>query len=361
MDVEKLMRVVYLSQFPNMVGGGEYSLLDLMDNLPKSIEPVLVTPSEGVFTDKAKKKNIRHVTLPMPPLKQARFSTFSAWRKAIKALKPDILHANNSRAAFYAGVAGKQLGIPVIFHCRVFHPDGLMDTLLQRLVDVMICNSEAVAQRFVEFPKPVHVIYNGLSITPFPNLANPLPSADKYVLFVGRITAEKQLEHALEVFGALATQDEGLHFVIVGGAGPEDEGYLEQVKDAYANQSWFKRVHWLGFCHDVTKWYVHASALILTSKHEGFGRVLVEAMAQATPVVAYAVGGVPEVFDDGVEGRLIAPDSTQAMVSACSDILQHQELRGCMGKAGLKRAQHFSIEKHVRDVVEVYKTVVNHA
>ncbi len=349
------MRVVYLSQFPNMVGGGEYSLLDLMGNLPKSIEPVLVTPSEGVFTDKAKKKNIRHVTLPMPPLKQARFSTFSTWRKDIKALKPDILHANNSRAAFYAGVAGKQLGIPVIFHCRVSDPDGLMDTLLQRLVDMMICNSEAVAQRFVDFPKPAHVIYNGLPITPFPNLPNPLPSADQFVLFVGRITAEKQLEHALEVFGALATQDEGLHFVVVGGAGPEDEGYLQEVKDMFTNQDWFKRVHWLGFCHDVTKWYVHASTLILTSKHEGFGRVLVEAMAQATPVVAYAVGGVPEVFDDGVEGYLISPDDKQGMIEACSNIIDDHDLRHRLGQAGQQRAMQFSIDKHIAQMTAVYE------
>lgn len=351
------MRVVYLSQFPNMVGGGEYSLLDLMSNLPKSIEPVLVTPSEGVFTDKAKKKNIRHMTLPMPPLKQARFSTFSAWRKAIKALKPDILHANNSRAAFYAGVAGKQLGIPVIFHCRVSDHDGFMDKLLQRLVDVIICNSEAVAERFTDFPKPTHVIYNGLTITPFPHLANPLPSADKYVLFVGRITAEKQLEHALEVFGALATHDSNLHFVIVGGAGPEDEGYLQEVKEMFMQKPWFSRVQWLGFCHDVTKWYVHASLLVLTSKHEGFGRVLVEAMAQKTPVVAYAVGGVPEVFDNGKEGYLIQPDDKQSMIQACAKVIKDADLQHELGQAGQQRALRFSIDKHIKKITNVYTSL----
>ncbi|MDQ7058459.1 MAG: glycosyltransferase family 4 protein, partial [Ghiorsea sp.] len=169
------------SQFPNMVGGGEHSLLDLMSNLPKSIEPVLVTPRPGIFTGSAHKRNIRHDTLPMPPLKQVRFSTFSQWRKAIKAFKPDVLHANNSRAAFYAGITAKTLGIPIIFHCRISDTDGFMDKILMRLVDVIICNSEAVAQRFVDFPKPTHVIYNGLPITPFPNLVNPLPSVDKYV------------------------------------------------------------------------------------------------------------------------------------------------------------------------------------
>ncbi|MDQ7057079.1 MAG: glycosyltransferase family 4 protein [Ghiorsea sp.] len=355
---EALMRIVYLSQFPNMVGGGEHSLLDLMSNLPKSIEPVLVTPRPGIFTDSAHKRNIRHDTLPMPPLKQMRFSTFSQWRKAIKAFKPDVLHANNSRAAFYAGITAKTLGIPIIFHCRISDTDGFMDKILMRLVDVIICNSEAVAQRFVDFPKPTHVIYNGLPITPFPNLVNPLPSVDKYMLFVGRITPEKQLEHALEVFAALARQDAGLHFVIVGGAGPEDEGYLQQVKEDYVRKTWFSRVHWLGFCHDVTKWYVHATALILTSKHEGFGRVLVEAMAQATPVVAYAVGGVPEVFDDGEEGYLIQPNDKQAMVGACSKIINDDSLQQSLGQAGQQRAIQFSIEKHVAQVTDVYTSLI---
>ncbi len=348
------MRVVYLSQFPNMVGGGEYSLLDLMSHLPKHIEPVLVTPSEGVFTDKAKKKNIRHMTLPMPPLKQARFSVFSQWRKTIKKLKPDILHANNSRAAFYAGLAGKQLGIPVIFHCRVSDQDGLMDKLLQRLVNVIICNSEAVAQRFSDFSKPIQVIYNGLPITPYPNLANPLPSSERYMLFVGRLTEEKQLEHALGTFASLADKHEDLHFVVVGGAGPEDEGYVQVLKNRFMGHDWLPRVHWLGHCNDVTKWYVHAQFLILTSKHEGFGRVLVEAMAQSTPVVAYAVGGVPEVFEDGKQGYLIEPNEQQSLVKACETLLDDESKRVRMGLAGQIHAQQFSIEKHMKQIVAVY-------
>lgn len=354
-----MMRIAYVSQFPNMVGGGEYSLLDLMSHLPKHIEPVLITPSEGIFTDKAKKKNIQHITLPMPPLKQARFSELRAWRKALKALNPDIIHANNSRAAFYAGVAAKQLGIPIIFHCRVSDHDGLMDKLLQRLVDMMICNSEAVAQRFADFPKPTQVIYNGLPITPYPNLPNPLPSAERYMLFVGRLTEEKQLDHALHIFAVLADKYQDLHFVIVGGAGPEDEGYVQTLKDKFMGKNWLPRVHWLGHCHDVTKWYVHAQFLILTSKHEGFGRVLVEAMAQSTPVVAYAVGGVPEVFEDGKQGFLIAPNDQQAMINACQRLLDDEALNKSMGQAGAKHVQKFSIEKHVSQVVSVYQGLVN--
>jgi len=349
------MRIVYVSQFPNMVGGGEHSLLDLMCYLPKNIEPILITPSSGMFPDKAGKCDIQHETLPMPQLTKAKFSVFSQWRKALKALNPDVIHANNSRAAFYAGVAAKSLGIPVIFHCRISESDGLMDKILMRLVNTVICNSQAVAARFVDFNVPIHVIYNGIHLQPMPNLINPLPSAQRYMLFAGRLTEEKQVEHALQVFAELTQHDKALNFVIVGSSGTEgDLAYVQRLKDWASQQPWAARVHWLGYCDNIEKWYVHAALFILTSRHEGFGRVLVEAMAQACPVVAYAVGGVPEVFEDRKQGYLIQPDDIQAMTKACETLLQDENKRVHMGQAGQIHAQQFSIEKHVQQVVEVY-------
>ncbi len=356
-----MMRIAYVSQFPNMVGGGEHSLLDLMCHVPSSVEPVFITPSEGELTEQAKACGIKHVSLPMLKLVQFKPSILQAWVKALQVIKPDVIHANNSRAAFYAGLAGRKLHIPVVFHCRIAQPDALMDGILKRLVGTVICNSQSVAARFQSYAKPVHVIYNGLNVTSLPNLANPLPSADKYMLFVGRITPEKQLEHALKVFADLAAQDEGLHFVVLGEAGPDDNGYMQGIKDECKQHAWCDRVHFLGYHDDVTPWYAHAQYLILTSKHEGFGRVLVEAMSQACPVVTYAVGGVPEVFEDGEQGFLIAPNDVQAMSQACKRLLEDKSLNTSMGQAGVKHAQNFSIETHVSQVVSVYQGLVSEA
>jgi len=356
-----LKKVVFVSQFPNMVGGGEYSLLDLMSHLPSAIEPILLTPSKGIFTDKAKALGIQEIHLPMPRLVDARINTFSLWKKELKSLKPDILHANNSRAAFFAGLIGKQLNIPVIFHCRISETDGLMDMLIKRLVSVVICNSHAVAERFHDFTQPVHVIYNGLSVTPKPNLINPLPSAKKYMLFIGRLTEEKQVNQALAVFAQLADNEKDLQFVIVGGKGPDDHGYVQGLQDWSDTQSWGNRVHWIGHSEEVTRWYVHAQFLILTSKHEGFGRVLVESMAQATPVIAYAVGGVPEVFEDNKHGFLIEPNDVKAMTKACTVLLTDENKRLVLGRTAQLHAQSYSIEKHVQKIVVVYDVILNGA
>jgi len=174
------------------------------------------------------------------------------------------------------------------------------------------------------------------------------------MLFVGRLTEEKQVNQALAVFAQLATLDDTLHFVIVGGKGPDDHGYAQSLQTWSHEQAWGKRVHWVGHCHDINPWYVHAQCLILTSKHEGFGRVLVESMAQATPVVAYAVGGVPEVFENQQQGYLIEPNNVAAMAKACTELLTDKDKHTTMAKAAEQHAQSFSLEKHVQQVVSIY-------
>jgi len=149
-----------------------------------------------------------------------------------------------------------------------------------------------------------------------------------------------------------------LHFAIVGDDAPQDTVYADVWRGWSKTQAWGNRVHWFGIQQHVAAWYKAADVFILTSKHEGFGRVLVEAMAQSLPVVAFAVGGVPEVFEDGKQGVLVASEDTQGMVKACQMILEHADLSASMGEAGKKRAQFFSTASHVAQVTDVYRKLL---
>ncbi|MDX8388397.1 MAG: glycosyltransferase family 4 protein [Ghiorsea sp.] len=354
------MRIAYVSQFSEMVGGGEHSLLDLMANLVKTDKPILLMPIQGALAKKAEQAGIPVCFAPMPKLGLATFFALWTWVKVLKQLKPDLIHANQSRAAFYAGLVGQWLGIPVIFHCRIAEPDGLMDKLLMRLVDMVICNSHAVSHRFENAKFPVHVVYNGLHLEP---LVSPdkkqLPEAERLLLFVGRISKEKQVNVLLEVFATLAGDDEALHLAIVGGDDPHDGEYAKELRIWSGSQKWGHRVHWLGSQTNVSAWYAEADLLLLTSQHEGFGRVLVEAMAQQLPVVSFAVGGVPEVFSHEVEGLLVKPNDVQVMAKACRKLLDNDELRASMGENGLKRAQTFTISEHVQHIKQCYQQLLD--
>lgn len=349
------MKVLYVSQHADMVGGGEHSLLDLMANLPEEYEITLITPGQGSFTGKAERYGISVSSLPMPKLGLHSLAAIKPWLDALREMKPDIIHANNSRAAFYAAFAGRWLGIPAIFHCRIAEKDGLMDRILMRLVQAVICNSQAVAKRFSEADQPVHVIYNGIEIKQQLSVRNPLPEAERLLLFVGRISEEKQVDVALHVFGRLAEDDESLHLAIVGGDAPQGYEYADGLRAWSQQQSWGYRVHWLGQQQDISDWYSSADVLILTSKHEGFGRVLVEAMGHGLPVVAFAVGGVPEVVEDGEQGILIEPNNVGAMVQACQHIFLDEATAKRMAVSGRQRAACFSIQQHVDQICDVYK------
>jgi len=77
-----------------------------------------------------------------------------------------------------------------------------------------------------------------------------------------------------------------------------------------------------------------ASCLVLPSRSEGFGRVILEAMARARPVVAAHVGGIPELVDNGRTGMLVPPDDPQQLASALVLILKDADLRQSMGEEG---------------------------
>ena len=87
--------------------------------------------------------------------------------------------------------------------------------------------------------------------------------------------------------------------------------------------------------------------LVLPSYEEPFGTVLAEAMAVGTPVVATRVGGLPEVVDDGVTGRLVEPGAPDRLAEAVLDVLAH---RAEMGDAARERAARFNTADYVERV-----------
>lgn len=353
------MKVVYVSCFSEMVGGGEHSLLALMQNLPESYQPFLITPEAGIFSQKASSSGIETGSLPMPPLGFRSFKALRRWIEWLARERPGLIHANNSRAAFYAGLAGKRLGIPVIFHCRIAAKDPLMDAILMRLVTAVVCNSQSVAKRFEKSKLPVRMIYNGVEVAPATGAAQLPSKPERLILFVGRLSEEKQVEVALDAFARLAESDSGLHLAIVGADAVGHETYVEGLRQRCLTYDWGVRVHWIGEQEDVSRWYDVADLLILTSKHEGFGRVLVEAMAHAVPVVAFNVGGVCEVVEHGVQGLLVEAGNLNGLVESCESILSDSDQHRNMSEAGLIRAKEFSVKQHVDQVCEFYQELTS--
>lgn len=175
---------------------------------------------------------------------------------------------------------------------------------------------------------------------------------DRVVLTVARLREEKGIDVALR---ALALLDDAiksrLHYVVVG-SGPDEarlRGVAASVSDA--------QIHWIGHTDDVGQWYSLADVVVMPSLKEAFGLPAAEAMSYSRPVVASAVGGLPEIVDDGHTGILVPPGDPGRLAGALADMLLHPDLVRAMGAKAFDRYERiFTMEKMVERWIGCYKS-----
>jgi starch synthase len=221
-------------------------------------------------------------------------------------------------------------------------------------------------------PDRVVVVHNGIDT----DVYRPDPSTDvltargvdpsrPYVLFIGRITRQKGVPHLLRAAGQL---DREVQLVLCAGAAdtPELAAEVQSLVDGLRTSR--AGVHWIDEMvprTEAIQLLTHAAVFVCPSVYEPLGIVNLEAMACSTPVVATAVGGIPEVVDDGVTGLLVACDDTveDGLAAAVNALVREPERAAAMGAAGRKRVlAEFSWGAVAAATVDVYRAaLLDHA
>lgn len=187
-------------------------------------------------------------------------------------------------------------------------------------------------------------VYHGLPLTLF----RPIERAGGYLAFLGRMSPEKGVNRAIEI-ARLAN----LPLVIAGKIHPEERGYFDAVIAPVINAS-PDSVHLVGELGGVEKekFLGNARSLLFPIDwEEPFGLVMIEALACATPVIAWRRGSVPEVIDDGVTGFIV--DSIDAAVQAVGRLDEIDRL-GCRRVFETR----FDANRMAREYVKVYEQVI---
>lgn len=192
-----------------------------------------------------------------------------------------------------------------------------------------------------------------LGIDPTFSTAPPAPAArEDYVLVVSEFSARKGFAEAFAVIDALAEAGFPHTLKVAGRVHDWQTAALAKVLSGARHP---ERIEILGFVPDLPSLYRGATALLMTSRYEGFGLPAVEAMACGTPVVAFANSAVTEVVGDG--GILVSDGDVAAMVGAVRSILASRDRADELTERALARSALFSWERSAALHAEVYRTV----
>jgi starch synthase len=319
---------------------------------------------------------------------------------AIEPVSADLVHAHTWYTHLAALLIRLAYGIPLVVTVHSLEPlrpwkreqlgGGYeVSTWVERqaleTADAVIAVSHGtrddVLRLFDVRPERVHVIHNGIDAEFFA----PDPSRDAldrygidpqqpYVLFVGRITRQKGIVHLVR---AISHLDPGFGVVLCAGQPDTPEIAREMDEGVKAARAHRPGVVWIPEMlsrSDVRQLYSHAAAFVCPSVYEPFGIINLEAMACGRPVVASAVGGIPEVVVDGRTGLLVpvalraddpmTPVNADAferdLASAVNRLMADADLRERMGNAGRQRAvEEFSWETIADRTVELYRSLLD--
>ena len=298
---------------------------------------------------------------------------FIALVRLMNQRRPHVVHTHTAKAGFLGRVAARLSGVPVIvhtYHGHVFYGYFsrlktsffiIMERFTAWLSDMVLTISDTLRDDLLAFriapPERIRVVPLGLHLSPLAELSKQRGvlrdelgyTADTpLVTIVGRLVPIKN--HALFLAAAQRVWQEmpEVRFVIVGDG--ECRAELEEHTDRLGLAD---AVHFTGWRRDLSTIYADANVLVLTSRNEGTPVSILEAMAAGVPVVATAVGGVPDVLKDGELGTLVPPDNPTAMADAILAVL-HTRRYPHISQAKEWVLRHYDSARLIADLRQLY-------
>ncbi len=278
----------------------------------------------------------------------------------------DVLHAHMPRASVPGTILGRLAGVPVI----VSHEHGwsfqgkplrrLLDRLLvARGSDVLLAVSEWDRRQMIEVERisadRIRILPNGIPsvLDEVPDVRGELGVAPEVGLIgaVGRLYPEKGYDDLIEAMALLKQRASGPFRCLILGYGPE-EGRLRAL---IGELDLLEEVRLVGFREDIQAVTRALDVAVLSSKNEGSPLAVMEYMASGAPIVATAVGGVPELIEDGVHGLLVRPGDPVELAAAIRRLLDDRSLAIQLGLAARDwQRANFDIDVMVRRLESLY-------
>lgn len=299
----------------------------------------------------------------------------------LRRIRPDVVHTHTAKA----GAVGRMAALltrprPVVVH--TFHGHvlrgyfGTAGTLVFRAVETGLAR---VSDRLIAVSPQVRDELVGLRVAPAAKFevvrlgidlerrvafdGDPaevrrrigIPPGRFVVGWFGRMTAVKRTADLLDMLAALRERGVDALLLLVGDGTDRDD-----LERAAHRRGLARSVVFLGYQEDVAAWYAACDAVALTSANEGTPVTLIEALAAGRPVVSTAVGGVPDVVENGETGFLVRPGDTHALAERLALLADDPALAARMGAEGRRRSlERYAVARLVDDVDALYRRLLS--
>jgi glycosyltransferase involved in cell wall biosynthesis len=363
------------------MGGAERLMIPILRNLSReNFEPRVCVLQ--VKDDNPVANDIRALGVPvdlLPVLYLRDITAIPRIRKYLREVKADLVHTQLEFADSLGNFASKLLRLPSV--CTIhtmpsqdmnvkskFH-QSVETQSLRFFCNRIIAVSEEARLFYIktsnESPKKVITIYNGIDLTNFVNIDAHqeriairkelgIPLEANLLTTVAVLRPLKGIQFMIRALPAVLEATPNVYYLIVGD-GSHHDALVEEVDKAGVKE----RVVFAGLRKDIPQLLAASDIFVLPTLTEALPTVLAEAMAARLPIVACAVGGVPEMVVDGENGRLVSPGIPQELSNACIGLVTDPEMRNKMGERGWQIVnEKFDVQGQVGQLGKLYLDLI---
>jgi glycosyltransferase involved in cell wall biosynthesis len=354
-------------EYTTSTGRYMFQLVRYLEKLDNRHDYVLLLKPEDM--DVYPLSNPRFTKAPCPHKEFTFFGEQVAFLRQLRRLKPDLVHfGKDHQPVLYSGKTVTTMHD--LTTARFRNPDKpwvvfkFKQLVYKRVVKRVARKSEAIltGSRFVKddlvgftgaSPNKITVTYEAAD--PIKEAAEAIPPLEnrKFIMYVGRPAAHKNLGRLVQAFGRLKSQYPDLVLVL---AGKKDTNYRRLEKIVQKQN--IRGVVFTGFVSEGRlRWlYEHCAAYVFPSLSEGFGLPGLEAMLHGAPVVSSNATCLPEIY--GAAAHYFDPLDVKAMANAIDEVLADQSLRDGLIEAGRRQAGQYSWQRLAEQTLETYNRVL---
>ena len=369
------MKIVFFTEtFLPKVDGIVTRLTKTVQHLVASGDEVLIFCPEGAPESWKGARVVGVPAMPLPLYPELKLALpRPSVSEALEAFRPDLIHVVNPAVLGLGGIwLAKTRGIPLVASYHTHLPKylehygmGMLEPLLWELLkaahnqaQLNLCTSTAMVDELsAKGIQHTALWQRGVDTELFrPDLRNeamrqrlhgPYDDTGNLLLYIGRLSAEKQIERIRPVLEALP----GTRLALVG-----DGPYRQQLERLFEGTP----TTFVGYLagEELASAYASGDAFLFPSSTETLGLVLLEAMAAGCPVVGARRGGIPDIVSDGVNGFLYDPDEVGSLTTAVANLLGEADTRRALRLAARDEAERWGWAAATEQLRGYYRQVL---